>query len=132
MARGTWKINIGSSDLATYDDVVTPMESDGGPVVQTERLFRAENMKHYERAGFAKSMTLQVVKEFTTNKLATDFWLHCEQTWNGVKDVVLTHQDHTGTETAYTIAGASVRVRCGAPIGVTNIVTVSIVGKKVA
>jgi len=130
--RGTWKIVIGASTLADYTDVVDPSDSDGGEVVQTEQLFRAASITNLGRDNFQIQLHFSITRESATNAAAADLFLKAPQTYNGVYDVQIIHRDHAGTETTRWLRGASVRVKCAAPIGVTNLMSCSIVGGLVA
>ena len=129
--RGTWKIVIGSDTLVDYSDVANARDNDGGPLIQSDSLFRGPAVQHRDRNNFELHLVFDITITQANNADAVAFFLQGPQTWSGVNDVTLSHKDHTGTETSYIIAAAAVRLRCQQPIGVTNVAMLTIDGKQV-
>lgn len=128
--RGTWKLVVGTDTLADYPDVVKREGIDGGPLIQEESLAGGLSMVFFERGNFKATRTFTLTKEFANNKLSADWFETAAQTFNGVKDVKITHMDYSGTETTYKITAANVRVSAEEPIGVTVISKVTVSGAK--
>jgi hypothetical protein len=126
--RGTWKILIGGATLVDYASIVNARDNDGGPIIQAEALFRAESMAFFERDNFQLHLVFDLTIEQANNAASMLFFLTGPQTWSGVDDVALTHKDHSGAETTKNLTGASVRLKCSQPIGVTNLATLTITG----
>lgn len=126
--RGTWKLTVGGSDLATYEDVLTGLAAGGGPTVQTEELAFGLVPFRAERGNSVVELQFVLTKEHADNAAAADWFMTGALTFNGVKDVTLTHKDHGGNETSWTMEDAEVRVTTDDPVGVTTVSRVSIAG----
>src|ERR1041385_5445824 len=129
--KGTWKIALDGSTLVDYADVANPRDNDGGPLIQSDSLFRGPAIVHRERNNFELHLIFDITITQANNADAVSFFLKGPQTWCGVKDVVLSHKDHTGTETSFDIDAAAVRLRCQQPIGVLNLATLTIDGQQI-
>lgn len=132
MDRGTWKLTVGGTDLATYEDVLTGFASGGGPEVQTEPLAFGPAPFRADRGNAAVHLQFTLTKSHATNTVAAGFFVLSPLTYNGVKDVALTHKDHAGVEAVWNLADAEVRVETQDPIGITTISRVSITGYPIA
>ena len=126
--RGTWKIVIGGVTLIDYADVANPRDNDGGPVIQEEAGFRAPSMTYLQRYNFGLHLVFDLSFIRANNADAVTFFLTGPQTWSGVKDVALTHKDHSGAETTKNLTAAAVRLRCSPNIGVGNVAVLTITG----
>ena len=130
--RGTWKILIGGATFVDYADVANPRDNDGGPIIQPEAGFMAPSMTYLERSNFELHLIFDITILQANNAASMAFFLTGPQTWSGVKDVALTHKDHTGAETTKNLTAASVRLRCTPPVGVTNLAVLTITGGLIA
>jgi len=123
---------VDGTDLATYADVLDGFGSGGGVEVQTEPLAFAAKPFRADRGNAVVELSLKLVKEHATNTLSASFFIMSALTYNGVKDVILTHKAHSGAEAVWNLADAEVRVQTEAPIGVTTISQVTIKGYPIA
>lgn len=130
--RGTWKLNVGGTDLATYDDVLTGLRSGGGPILQTEALLGAAQPARFGRENTVVELGFTLTREHADNAASATFFMLGALTFNGVRDVTIVHQSHAGAETSWTMTAAEVIVQTDDPIGVTTISQVTIRGFPVA
>lgn len=130
--RGTWKLTVAGTDLATYEDVLDGFGSGGGPEVQTEPLAWGTQPFRAGRDNAVVELQFTLTKEHASNTVAASFFMLSPLTYNGVKDVVVKHTDHAGAEATWNLASAEVRVQTDAPIGVTTISRVNIKGYPIA
>ncbi|MEI8289800.1 MAG: hypothetical protein WCH99_10030 [Verrucomicrobiota bacterium] len=126
--RGTWKITVGGDDLATYEDIVKGEPITGGPKFLPVEGYGAANIQWLDLGNEHLHRRFTMTREHPDNTESTDWYLTAAQQFNGVADVLLSHQDYAGAETSYLIAGAQVTVEVAEPVGVCSITTINING----
>jgi hypothetical protein len=118
--RSTWKININGTPFAGYADIVTPLDTDGMPLIQRREIYGSNGIAYSQKGNKECSWSFYILIEQSGNAAAIAWWLQMAQTWNGVAAVLLTHKDYTGTETTWRIQQALVHVTSPPPTGVAN------------
>jgi hypothetical protein len=120
MSLGTWKIDIGSTHLCTYEDMLQPVEADGGPLVEADHLFEAENVKMTSLGNSSIVLSFHLVIEHANNAASTAWFQMAASNFNGVADVTFTHMAPSGVESSWTMPGAQVQVKPASIIGVAT------------
>jgi hypothetical protein len=126
--RGTWKIEIGTTTVASYTEVVRGENVGGGPNFMAVDGYGADNRQFINLGNNALTRAFVITQQWDDNKQSVDWYLNGAQALNGVADVTLTHLANDGTEAVYLIAGAQVILEVEEPINVTTTTHLKITG----
>lgn len=128
MDRGTWKITIGTTPMATYTEGVKGEPVGGGPQFMDIPGYGAADKKFVNLGNRDLARKFTITTEHADNAASTDWYLNGAQSLNGVADVTLVHRDYEGDEATYVITGAKVVLEVEEPVGVTTITHLTING----
>ena len=126
--KGRWKVEIGSDTLVDYTDVCKREPNNGGLLWQDVDGFRAESQIHFARGNRRIKRVFTLTREHESNAAAVAWFEIDALVFERVDDVVITHKDYTGAETACEIAGAKIEITVDEPIGVATTTHITITG----